>query len=117
MESTKYMVKFESSDLAEANKYADELREFILEQAANQNVNVEVNFARDDPETMDFGGTLILLLGTPALIAVAKGIGDWLRKRNTASITIETSDGRLVAKNISAKDAAALATKFKMSGA
>ena len=112
MDNQTYIVKFDGEDLADANRYAAELRDTLLEVASDTGVNVEANVRRDDPSTMDFGGTLVLVLGTPAAIAIAKGFADWLRKRNTASVTIETGDGKLVAKNISSKDAASLAGKF-----
>jgi hypothetical protein len=113
MKKTNYIIKFEGESLAGANLYADELRDSLLDAAADKQVDVEAHVQREDTTTMDFGGTLILALGTPAAIVVAKGIRDWLKRRNTASITIETDDGKLVATNISAKDAANLAEKFQ----
>lgn len=112
MQELKYVIKFEGESLASANLYADELRDAVLEAASNKDVDINAQVQREDPSTMDFGGTLVLVLGTPAAIAVAKGISDWLKRRNTASITIETEDGKLVAKNISSKDATSLAEKF-----
>jgi len=113
MSESKYIIKFEGGDLAQANSYAAELRDALLEAAADKQADIDVSVSKGDATTMDFGATLIIILGTPAVVAVAKGVADWLKKRNTASITIETSDGKLVAKNISARDAAILAEKFK----
>jgi hypothetical protein len=112
MNRTNYVIKFEGQSLAGANRYADELRDSLLDAAADKLVDIDAHVQREDATTMDFGGTLILTLGTPAVAVIAKGIRDWLKRRNTASITIETADGKLIATNISAKDAANLADKF-----
>ena len=112
MSEQTYVIKFESTSTAAANRYADELREAILDASSD----VQVTLKKDDPSTMDFGGTLVILLGTPAVIAIAKGIGNWLKRRNTACITIEAPDGRVIARNISSKNAARLAEMFISEG-
>jgi hypothetical protein len=67
---------------------------------------------RDDPSTQDFGSTLVLVLGTPAVVAAATAIGNWLQLRAKASLTIETPDKKIVAQNVTRKDAARLAELF-----
>lgn len=73
MKASTYTIRFEGGDLAEANAYAEELRDTLLEAASDKDVKVDVHVRRDDPTTMDFGGTLVLVLGTPAVLAIAKG--------------------------------------------
>jgi hypothetical protein len=55
------------------------------------------------------GGTLVLLLGTPAAGAIVTAIGDWLALRNRASITVKRADEQIVVQNITSKKAGELA--------
>ena len=64
---------------------------------------------RDDPSSQDFGATLILLLGAPAAVAVAKGIGQWLSLYRSAKVRIEQPNGTLIAENITSKQVFELA--------
>src|SRR5262245_54270098 len=96
-------IRFEDLDLATAGVKAQQLREFILDAAPE----TSVSFVKDDPTTQDFGATLVLVFGTPAAIAVAKGIAAYL-SRDRASIEI-SADGRVVAKGVRGEDAAAIA--------
>jgi hypothetical protein len=99
-----YTIKFNNSSVADANRYASELRNMLLDATPD----VEVDQRRDDLRTQDFGATLVLVLGTPAVIAIAKAIGDWLKLRQSASLTIE-QDGHVIAQNLTSKDALKLA--------
>ncbi len=107
MDQQTYIIKFEDISAAEANRYASELRDKLLDATPD----IQVDQRRDDSRTQDFGATLVLILGTPAVIAIAKAIGNWLQLRNSASLTIE-KDGQVIAKNIKSKDAARLAELF-----
>ena len=94
MEET-YEIKFGSTDLANSNKYAVELREFILDEASkHDDTKIDVNIEKDNKETMDFGGTLAVILGTPAVVVLAKAIGNWLKMRHSVKISISTKDGK-----------------------
>lgn len=81
------MIKFENVSYAEAAQYTEELRDFLL-GATN---DIEVQRRREDPHTQDLGTTLVLVLGTPAAVAVAKAIGNWLALRR-GTITIKRGD-------------------------
>jgi hypothetical protein len=100
-----YIITFDNVSAADANRYAEELRQTLL----NASPDVEVHRRRDDPHTQDFGATLVLLLGTPAAAAIATAIGNWLAVRNRASITIKRTDEQIVVQNITSKKAAELA--------
>lgn len=104
MDERRYMITFDDVSAAEANRYAQELRNALLDSSPD----IKVDRKREDAYTQDFGATLILVLGTPAAIAVAKAIGDWLKLRNSASLTIKNSKGQATAKNITSRDAAEL---------
>jgi hypothetical protein len=68
MDELTYTIEFEGVALADANRYADDLRDILLDASPDVRVMVK----RDDPSSMDFGGTLILMLGTSAVVAIAK---------------------------------------------
>jgi hypothetical protein len=104
MEQQTYLIKFDHVSAADANHYAHELRDSLLDASSD----IQAYQRRDDSRTQDVGSTLVLVLGTPAVIAIAKAIGDWLKLRNSASLTIE-KDGQVIAKNLTSKDALKLA--------
>jgi|JI10StandDraft_1071094.scaffolds.fasta_scaffold955305_1 hypothetical protein len=96
-------IRFEDVPVSEANVKAEELRDAILDASHE----VEVNISKDNKATMDFGSTLVLLLGAPAAVAVAKGIADYLRRAG-GTVTI-SADGSIETKNISGNDVASIA--------
>src|SRR2546422_900512 len=81
---------------ADVNRYVDELRNALLDATPD----ITVQRRRDDPRTQDFGATLVLVLGTPAVITAVKTISDWLKLRTSASLTIETPEKRIVVEHI-----------------
>ncbi len=105
MDEQTYIITFDNVSAADANRYAEELRQALLDASPD----VEVHRRRDDPHTQDFGATLVLLLGTPAAAAIATAIGNWLALHNRASLTIKRADEQIVVQNITAAKAAELA--------
>jgi hypothetical protein len=94
MDQQTYIIRFDEISEADANRYAIELRNMILDASPD----VEVERRRDNPSTLDFGATLVLILGTPAATAVtsaiAQAIGNWLL-RHKGDITIERENGKI----------------------
>jgi hypothetical protein len=70
---------------------------------------VVVEQQRDNPNSQDLGTMLSLMLGTPAIVAVAKALGQWLNLHREASITIKTPRGEIVATNLTSEDIMKLA--------
>ncbi|GHO82305.1 hypothetical protein [Dictyobacter formicarum] len=105
MDQQTYIINFDNISGAEANIYASELRDVLLDTSSD----IEVESRRDNPHTQDFGATLVLILGTPAILATAKAVGDWLTLRRKTGIIIKTADGEIVATNLTSKDALKLA--------
>ncbi len=103
-----YLVTFDDVSADDANRYAEELRQFLLDASPD----IAVHRRRDDPRTQDFGATLVLLLGTPAIAAAVTAIGNWLVLRNRASLTLKRADEEIVMQNITSKKAAELAQAF-----
>lgn len=108
-DSHRFEIKFEDLSPADASAHAADLREALLDASPA----VDVELKRSDAATMDFGATLVLVLGTPAVIAIAKGIAAFLARERAGTLVIE-QDGRVVFKGNSsdaAKIAAALGEK------
>lgn len=105
MDQQTYIITFDNASNAEANRYASELRDMLLDAAPD----VEVDRRRDNPNTQDFGATLILILGAPAVVAIAKALGNWLTLHRQTEITIKTPTGEVVGTNLTSKDALKLA--------
>src|SRR6266571_5419603 len=108
MDQHTYIITFDVDSLGDANRYAEELRNALLDASAD----IIVQRRREDPRAQDFGATLIILLGTPAVVTMVKAIGDWLKLRASASLTIETPEKRIVVQNITSKNAAQLAERL-----
>src|SRR2546421_4252306 len=105
MDEQTYIITFDPASAADASRYAEELRQALLDASSD----VQVHRRRDDPRTQDFGTTLVLLLGTPAAAAVVTAIGNWLALRNRASISIKRTDEQIIVQNITSKKAGELA--------
>jgi hypothetical protein len=59
--------------------------------------------ARTNPEALDFGVTLLAVLGTPAVIILAKAIRDWMERTGT-----KVEANGIVVTNVRSQDAAAI---------
>jgi|GraSoiStandDraft_40_1057318.scaffolds.fasta_scaffold112290_2 hypothetical protein len=108
MEKQTYIVTFEGVSPSDANRYAEELRNALLDATAD----IAVQRKRESPQTQDFGSTLILIVGTPAVGAVVTAVSNWLQLRKNASLTWKTADGEMIVQNISSKNAVELAQQF-----
>jgi len=71
-----------------AKELGDELRDEIED--------LEVNHAKEDSSTQDFGATLILLLGAPAIVALAKGIAKYIARRPNAELSVDCGNGKTI---------------------
>jgi hypothetical protein len=105
MDRHTYIISFAGISDADANRYASELRGILLDTVTD----IQVEQRRDDPRTQDLGTILVLILGTSSVTAIAKAVGDWLKLRNSASLTVKTSEGYILMNNVTSKDATKLA--------
>jgi hypothetical protein len=108
MDKQTYFINFENVSAADGNFLAAELRNALLDAAPG----IEVDQIREETQTQDFGAIIVAIFGTSSVAAIAKALGDWLRLRNSASITIQDGNKKVIAKNISSKDAAGLSELF-----
>src|SRR5690348_16816198 len=105
MDEHTYLIAFDEASPVDANRYVDELKNALLDATPD----IRIQRKRSDPHAQDFGTTLVLVLGTPAVAAVVTAIGDWLKMRQSASLTLKTADEQIIVQNISSKNAAQLA--------
>jgi hypothetical protein len=103
-------ISFPGKTTAEANVLAAELQNEI--QMSGEPVKVER--VRENPDSQDFGATLLLVLAAPAavelakgaapaLVELAKGIAAWMRRKGT-SISVKCGDKDVVVKDVDSTD-------------
>ena len=84
-------IRFPELELGEAGRAAQNLREQILDDVAGATVDLH----KDDPTNQDFGATLIAVIGTPAVLVLAKGIATWIARRR-APVEIEIDGDKII---------------------
>jgi hypothetical protein len=105
-EMTPVRIRLEEVSVAEASSGIKALRNDVLD--ADRSVKADI--VQDDPTHQDFGATLVLVLGAPAAIAVAKGIANWLaREGGKATLSMEVGGGKRVTFKGKSADAASIA--------
>jgi hypothetical protein len=103
-----YHIKFLGLSAAEADVAAADLADFLKNEVSDRK-QLQVDRQRTAPGSQDFGATLVLILGTAAATAVAKGIRAWLTAHTGTTIEITDEHGTVVATNIDATSAAEIA--------
>lgn len=113
MEQQTVRIKFEGVPLADRNRYAEDL----LQTLASTDRSIRISREREDPASQDFGATLVLVLGTPAVLALARGVAKWLTRNNAVSICFETpSGGQVAIRNLESQHAAQVVQAFLAGG-
>ena len=79
------LISFPETDSASANELAAELAESLVEDTPS----LSVTRFREDPLTQDFGATLVIILGSTAVTALAKGVAKWLARRQDARLHLK----------------------------
>ena len=88
------------------NIYAEELQAALGETLA---AGDRVERRRTDPESQDFGATLVLVLGTTAVTAIAEGIRTWLARNSGVSLDIVVGGKTVRARNLDSQGVQELA--------
>ena len=101
MSELSYLLSVQAANLREGNGLAEELRTG-LEQSAP---GVTAERARERDDTQDLGTAVALVLSAPAVIAIARGIGQFLQKHQNASLEIKTKGGHVILKNVTSRTA------------
>src|SRR5690242_13674828 len=105
-QSQEFEIRFDGLQSAEAGTKASKLRR----ELRGISPDVSISIKKDDLTDQDFGATLVLILGTPAILAIANGIASYL-KRDRGTITIY-KDGKTIATGLSGEDATRIAEAF-----
>jgi hypothetical protein len=95
------------------NVYAEDLRA-SLEESLEAGGRVERRRTR--PESQDPGATLVLILGTSSVTAIAQGIRTWLARNSGVSIDIVVRGKVFRARNLDSQAARELAQVLAASG-
>lgn len=114
MDEEELVISFAGLNAAEAGDKAALLVDALRDAAPE----VQADRRRADGEAQDLGVTVALILGAPAIVAIAKGIASFIARERPGVLVIETKDGKVLFTGDSgdaATIAAALA-KGKRSG-
>jgi hypothetical protein len=88
---TELLISFSDVSLDEAGSNAEDLKRH-LEMVAP---GVEAEQRRTDSRAQDMGAILAIILAGPAVVAVAKGIADWIRMQGKKpGLVISNSEGK-----------------------
>jgi hypothetical protein len=101
----RYTVRFDGLEAADAGRAAESLRRTLQEV----DPTIQAKRVRSDQDAMDIGTTLEIVLAAPAIVELAQGISDWLRRTHSSKVTLIGQDGTTIVENISAREAAGLA--------
>lgn len=93
------IINFDGTTASEGNILVDNLKLHLAQVAPH----VSGERRRNDGTAQDMGATLVLLLGAPAVVAIAKGIADWIRMRPQSMLTIRDKAGNVIVEIKDAK--------------
>jgi len=97
------VITFEDVPVSEAGQNVAALRDQLLDDCPG----LKADIRKDDPTTQDFGVTLVLVLGAPAVVALAKGLANYLSRRPNGTLIVK-KDGDVIFRGDS-KDTATIA--------
>jgi hypothetical protein len=89
-EQFKIRLTLNDVDADALERYSKELTQSISDEMPSLAVEREPSRTN----TQDLGATLVLILGTPAIIQISKGIYNWLKLRPNAKLVIEDQTGK-----------------------
>jgi hypothetical protein len=80
----------DAEDAAAANAMVGDLQRALADQVPD----ADVHPVRTDEAAQDFGAAAEIVLHSAAVVAVAKGLGDWIRGKGTkVALKAKRSDG------------------------
>lgn len=85
-------IQFPDAGPAAAGQLADDLAERLRELDETGSVTIE----KASPDSMELGSIVLLVLGTASATSVARGIGDWIRKRGDPALRIKRGNDEIV---------------------
>jgi hypothetical protein len=105
LEKLEVAVAFPSCSIAEANQLAIELQARFSRISASRGLrsSIEATIFKSDPNHQDFGASLAIIFGTPAAVAIAKGVHDLIAAKGH-EVVIKTKGGSIIARGNAAKN-------------
>jgi hypothetical protein len=73
---------------------------------------VTVERRSGNPRAQDLGATIVLILGSGAGVAVARGIANWMGRWKKATLTVSDGKREVKLENVSSADAVRVAEWF-----
>ena len=102
------VLSFADTPKDRANIFADDLRKELKRVAPTLSVDKQ----RESEAAQDFGATLVVIVTSAAVTALAKGIANFIAKHGTR-IKIKIGNDVVEAKGIESHDAAAIMSAFE----
>lgn len=109
MENHQITFRFSQLNERDANEAATMLKEFIEEESPV----LKPKFHKENKTNMDFGATLILVLGAPAIVSLATGISTYLARRPDTELEVHCENGKTIKFKGRSEDAAKIAESLK----
>jgi hypothetical protein len=106
--SEELIISFSGATADEGNRYSRDLRSFLLDI----DPSARLELRREQSDSQDFGSTLVLVLGTTAASALARGIAVWLQRNSGVRISLANAKGELVASGVDSKDVSRIIQAF-----
>jgi hypothetical protein len=97
-----FLVQFPDSPVAEASQFAVSLREDILDHVAGAQAEVR----RADQASMNVGETLAIVLGSPAVVALAHVLRSFMTRANCTRMDLVCGDCSVSIRNAKSGDLA-----------
>lgn len=88
-------IEFPDKSNVEQTKLAQDLYNKL------QYESLDANLLRRNPDAMDVGTIVSIALGAPAVVVLAKGLAEWMVRKNQTSIILQKDGVRLEVKNAS----------------
>ena len=99
-------ISFPEESPDKANALVESLAKDLRREVQDDGKHVDPEIVRIDATAQDFGTALVLVLGTPAIIILAKAILAWAKRTDRADVTING----LRVTNLNSKDVADVVT-------
>jgi hypothetical protein len=87
-------ISFEGMTPADSTRLAEDLVTFVKSDVEG----VQAEVAGGSKDSMDLGATVVLILGTPALAALARGVANWIARQGDPDLVIRSKKGSVTVK-------------------
>ena len=85
MDEFEVTIHFPGASAAAANEHVQELERLLRETAATDDVDLAMSRRKERADTQDIGTILVVTLSTPAVLALVRGVADYIRMAGSRS--------------------------------